>query len=45
MLSHIRMDVPYEYTHMERPIRVWANQGAIYSYWVEHNYYTGQTVN
>ena len=25
MLSHTRMGVPYEYTHMGRPIRVWAN--------------------
>ena len=26
MLSHTRMGVPYEYTHMgRRPIRVWAN--------------------
>ena len=24
MLSHTRMGVPYEYTHMGRPIRVWA---------------------
>ena len=25
MLSHTCMGVPYEYTHMGRPIRVWAN--------------------
>ena len=25
MLSHMRMGVPYEYTHMGCPIRVWAN--------------------
>ena len=25
MLSHTRMGVPYEYTHMGRPIRVWDN--------------------
>ena len=25
MLSHTRMGVPYEYTRMGRPIRVWAN--------------------
>ena len=25
MLSHMRMGVPYEYTRMGRPIRVWAN--------------------
>ena len=25
MLSRTRMGVPYEYTHMGRPIRVWAN--------------------
>ena len=25
MLSHTRMGVPYEYTHMGCPIRVWAN--------------------
>ena len=25
MLSHTRMGVPYEYTYMGRPIRVWAN--------------------
>ena len=25
MLSHTRMGIPYEYTHMGRPIRVWAN--------------------
>ena len=25
MLSHTRMGVPYEYTHIGRPIRVWAN--------------------
>ena len=25
MLSHTRMGVPYEYTHMGHPIRVWAN--------------------
>ena len=25
MLSHTRMGVPYEYTHMGRPIRIWAN--------------------
>ena len=25
MLSHTRMGVPYEYTHMRRLIRVWAN--------------------
>ena len=24
MLSHTSMDVPYEYTHMGHPIRVWA---------------------
>ena len=23
--GHTRMGVPYEYTHMGRPIRVWAN--------------------
>ena len=25
MLSHTRMGVPYEYTHMGRPIHVWDN--------------------
>ena len=25
MLFHTHMGVPYEYTHMGRPIRVWAN--------------------
>ena len=25
MLSHMHMGVPYEYTHMGRPIRVWGN--------------------
>ena len=25
MLSHTRMGIPYEYTHVGRPIRVWAN--------------------
>ena len=25
MLSHTRMGVPYEYTHMGHPIRIWAN--------------------
>ena len=25
MLSHTRMGVPYEYTHMGHPIRVWAD--------------------
>ena len=25
MLSHTCMGVPYKYTHMGRPIRVWAN--------------------
>ena len=32
MLSHTRMGVPYEYTHMGRPIHVY---GPIYAYGVE----------
>ena len=35
MLSHTRMGVLYEYTHMGRPIRVWA----IYAYGAEQLYY------
>ena len=31
MLSHTRMGVLYEYTHMGRPIRIWA----IYAYGAE----------
>ena len=40
MLSHTRMDVPYEYTHMGRPIRVWAN----IRIWGEQNHSTSHFV-
>ena len=34
MLSHMRMGVPYEYTHMGRPI----TYGPIYAYGAEQRY-------
>ena len=42
MLSHMRMGVPYEYTHMGRPIRVWANirtWGRTYALKVQGDFY------
>ena len=29
MLSHTCMGVPYEYTHMGRPIRIWGRTGLL----------------
>ena len=36
MLSHTHMGVPYEYTHMGRPIRIWTNIHIWGRTWLSH---------